>query len=183
VLELRQQHRLRLMPGPGDGTIRVHTYREGAAQKLGHDLILDVTQWSAQVDVGDDGAVASLAFEADPRSLEVLEGLHGLKPLSDKDRAEIRKNIDAKVLGGAPISFRSDSVEQDGVRLAVSGKLTVAGQTRPASYSLELSPDHRLTGTLSLTQSEFGIKPFRGLMGALKVRDDVEVVLDVAIRS
>jgi polyisoprenoid-binding protein YceI len=27
---------------PDSGTLRVHTYREGMAQKVGHDLIIDV---------------------------------------------------------------------------------------------------------------------------------------------
>jgi hypothetical protein len=31
--------------------------------------------------------------------------------------------------------------------------------------------------TIALTQSEWGIKPYRGLMGALKVRDEVEIAL------
>jgi hypothetical protein len=38
--------------------------------------------------------------------------------------------------------------------------------------------DGRVTGTAQLLQSEWGIKPYRGLMGALKVRDSVEVVFD-----
>jgi len=40
-----------------------------------------------------------------------------------------------------------------------------------------------VTGTVALTQSEWGIKPYRGLMGALKVRDSVEVVLDARVPS
>ena len=39
----------------------------------------------------------------------------------------------------------------------------------------------RVSATIPVTQSEWGIKPYRGLMGALKVRDDVEIVLDVAL--
>jgi hypothetical protein len=34
-----------------------------------------------------------------------------------------------------------------------------------------------------VTQSEWGIKPYRGMMGALKVRDTVEVVIDVALAA
>ena len=40
-----------------------------------------------------------------------------------------------------------------------------------------------LTSTLPVTQSEWGIKPYRGMMGALKVRDTLEVVLDVPLPS
>jgi hypothetical protein len=38
-------------------------------------------------------------------------------------------------------------------------------------------------GTLPVTQSEWGIKRYRGMMGALKVRDTIEVVLDVPLPS
>jgi hypothetical protein len=41
----------------------------------------------------------------------VREGLHGVKPLTDKDRGEIRKNIDEKILRGLDITFRSTAVE------------------------------------------------------------------------
>ena len=34
--------------------------------------------------------------------------------------------------------------------------------------------------TVPVVQTRWGIKPYRGLMGALKVRDDVEIVLDAA---
>ena len=43
------------------------------------------------------------------------------------------------------------------------------------------TPDGRLHGTIPLRQSDFGIKPYKGLMGALKVRDVVEIVVDVAV--
>lgn len=42
----------------------------------------------------------AIEVEADPSSLEVSEGLHGINPLSDADRMEIRQNIDDKVLRG-----------------------------------------------------------------------------------
>ena len=148
--------------GPADATLTVKTYREGVAAKVGHDLIIAVTRWSARI--GDDGAIE---LSADPRSLEIREGLHGAKPLSDRDRREILKNIDQKVLGGSPIEFRG-RVDTD----SVTGDLTMAGATRPVSA--ERTPDG---GRATLVQSEWGIKPYRGLMGALKVRDDVEVIV------
>ena len=143
--------------GPADATLTVKTYREGVAAKVGHDLVIVVGRWSARL--GDDGAVE---LSADPRSLEIREGLRGAKPLSDRDRREILKNIDEKVLGGAPIEYKGAA---DG-----SGELTMAGTTRP--LTVERTPDG---GRATITQSEWGIKPYRGLMGALKVRDEVEV--------
>jgi len=158
----------------------VKTYREGLAAKAGHDLIIDVRQWEATLEVGEDLSRSSLRLHADARSLYPREGLRGVKPFTDKDRDEVRKNIDERVLGGDPISFRSSAVEAacGGGRLSVRGELTIQGQSRPASFELSVDADGHVTGTAQLVQSDWGIKPYRGLMGALKVRDSLEVVFD-----
>jgi polyisoprenoid-binding protein YceI len=167
--------------GPDNATLQVRTFREGIASKAGHDLVIDVTRWEATVTVAEDAVQSTVELTADPRSLEVREGLHGIKPLTDKDRAEIRRNIDEKVLGDRPISFRSDAVEITGDGLSARGDLTMAGTTRPVSARLAVAPDGHVTGTIPLTQSDWGIKPYRGLMGALRVRDAVEVALDARL--
>src|SRR3954454_21084333 len=122
-------HRL----GPGNASLQVRTYREGVAAKAGHDLIIDVTRWEATVEVAEESGGSPIELTADPRSLEVREGLRGVKPLTDKDRLEIRRNIEAKVLSGHPIRFRSNSVllVDDGGRLTVEGELSMAGRARP----------------------------------------------------
>jgi polyisoprenoid-binding protein YceI len=167
--------------GPEDGSLVVKTYREGLAAKAGHDLVIEVTRWEATF----DSAAGTLELTADPRSLEVREGLRGVKPLTDRDRVEIRKNIDDKVLGAQPIEFRSSSMRlPDGPgTLAIEGELSMAGSTRPVTAQLDVGGDGRVTGTIALTQSAWGIKPYRGLMGALKVRDDVEVVVDARLHT
>jgi hypothetical protein len=70
-----------------------------------------------------------------------------------------------------------------GLGLTVRGELELAGTRRPASFELSAAADGRVRGTLPVTQSEWGIKPYRGMMGALKVRDTIEVVLDVPLSS
>jgi polyisoprenoid-binding protein YceI len=168
-------HRL----GPENASLQVKTYREGMAAKVGHDLVIDVTRWDATVDL----TASTVELNADPRSLEVREGVRGLKPLTDKDRSEIHRNIDEKVLRGQPIVFRSTAArlsEADG-QLVVEGQLTMAGTTRPVTLQLDVGADGRVGGTIPLTQSDWGIKPYRGLMGALKVRDGLEIVLDARL--
>ena len=170
--------------GPENASLQVNAYREGVGAKIGHDLVIDVTRWEATIDLAGDPARSSVRLTADPGSLEVREGLRGLKPLTDKDRAEIRKTIDAKVLGGSPISFTSRSVRGGpggDTALVVEGDLTLAGQTHPITAELAMTPDGRVSGTIPITQTTWGIKPYRGLMGALKVRDDVEVVIDARL--
>jgi polyisoprenoid-binding protein YceI len=161
--------------GPANGSLRVKTYREGVAAKVGHDLVLEVASWEATV---EDEAIE---LRADATSMRVLSGERGVKPLSDRDRDEIRKNIDEKILRRQPIEFHSTSVRRSGEQLAVEGELTLAGTTRPVSAELTRGADGRLTGTIPVVQSQWGIKPYRGLMGALKVRDDVEIVIDAPL--
>jgi polyisoprenoid-binding protein YceI len=169
--------------GPDTGSLVVKTYREGLAARAGHDLIIEVRQWGATLEVGEDLSQSTLELHADARSLYPREGLRGVKPLTDKDRDEVRRNIDGKVLGGERISFRSSAVEAAGDgRLLVRGELTIRGRSRPASFELSVGADGHATGTAQLVQSDWGIKPYRGLMGALKVRDSVEVVFDGVLR-
>jgi hypothetical protein len=168
--------------GADDGALQVRTYREGLAQRVGHDLVIDVGSWKASAEVGEDGTPSAVRLEADPRSLRVREGSHGVKPLSDGDRADIERTIDEKILGGRPIAFRSTAVESADGGLTVHGELELVGTKRQASFELSAG-DGRVRGTLPVTQSEWGIKPYRGMMGALKVRDTVEVVLDVPLPS
>jgi polyisoprenoid-binding protein YceI len=169
--------------GPENASLGVKTYREGIAAKAGHDLVIEVTRWQATVDIAEDFAQSRVEMSADPDSLQVREGLRGVKPLSDRDRAEIRKNIDEKVLGRHPISFRSTEMARadDGSRIRVSGDLQMAGTTRPLTFELDVASDGGVSATVPLVQSDWGIKPYRGLMGALKVRDSLEVVLEARL--
>jgi hypothetical protein len=157
--------------------LRVLIFREGVAARVGHDLVLDVARW--ELTAGDDPA--SFELTADPRSLAAVEGRGGVKPLTDRDREEIRRNIDRHVLRGLPIAFRSTAVrrEEDG-GLLVAGELTLAGVTRPLAARLEIGAGGLVTGTVAIVQSQWGIKPYRGMLGALKVRD--EVMVEVALR-
>jgi hypothetical protein len=159
--------------GPDDGSLIVKTYREGLAARAGHDLVLDVTRWRATLD--DD----RVTLTADPHSLRVREALHGVKPLTDRDRDEILRNIEEKVLGDEPITF-TGAVTDHGDHLHVDGELTLAGARRPKRTGVTVA-DGRATATIPLRQSEWDIQPYRGLMGTLRVRDEIEVVLDVRL--
>ena len=161
-----------MLLGPGNATLTVRTGRGGAAAKAGHDLLIEVTRWSATL---DDGVIE---LEADPRSLRVVEGTGGVSALDDDDKASIARRIDEDVLRGAPIVFRSTRVERAGSRLDVEGELELAGRRRPIAFALEVAADGRIAGSARLRQSDWGIKPFSALFGALKVADVVEVRVD-----
>ena len=79
----------------------------------------------------------------------------------------------------ATLQVGSTAVEAlDGGRLRVSGELTMNGNTHPLDFVLEVGPGGQVSGQATVTQSEWGIEPYSGLFGTLKVRDEVEVVAE-----
>ena len=166
--------------GPSDGTVRVKTGRQGMASKVGHDLTLEASNWKATLTVDGDPSRSEVKATIEPRSLEVTAATGGAKPVSDKDKKDIKKNISG-LLGNDSITFTSTSVEVKDSAVKAAGELSIAGQSRPVTLDLTTTPDGRLTGSMTLVQTQFGIKPFSAMMGALKVKDEVEVNLDVAL--
>ena len=160
--------------GPDNARLTVRTKRTGAASKAGHDLLIEVTSWSATLDPDADPA---LTLTVDPRSLRVLEGTGGIQSLDEDDKAGIGQTIDDEVLEGRPIEFRSTRLEP-GDPIRVEGELELHGERRPIAFELSPTVDGRLTGTAVVRQSEWGMKPYTALFGTLKVADEVEVAVD-----
>ena len=146
----------------------------------GHNLVIEVTSWEAMLELGEDPARTSIELTVDATSLRVREGQGGAQALGEDDKVEIQKAIDEDVLKRQDVRFRSTSVEcaDDGGRLRVQGDLTIVGETRPVAFDLVVGEDGEISAAAVVTQSAWGIKPYSALFGALKVVDDVEVVLD-----
>ena len=166
--------------GPANGTLLVRTGRTGAAAKAGHDLVIEVTEWKATLEIGADPAQNSLALDADAASLHVREGKGGMQALDEDDKASIRQTIDDEVLKGKGIVFRSSAVatDADGARIDVQGDLTLVGTSHAIAFDLVVGSDGRLSASAILRQTDWGIKPYSTLFGALKVADEVEVTFD-----
>lgn len=165
--------------GPSDGTVRVKTGREGMAAKAGHDLTFEAANWKATITIDDDPSRNEVTASIEPRSLEVKAATGGTKPVSEKDKREIAKNI-AGLLGNGSITFTSTSVAVQDTTVHAAGELSIAGKSRPITLDLTAASG-RLTGTTTVMQSEFGIKPYSAMLGALKVKDQVEIDLDVVL--
>ena len=77
-----------------------------------------------------------------------------------------------------PIEFRSTAIEPaEGGRATVAGDLTLAGTTHPVEFGLDVAAEGGIAGTVVVKQSDWGIKPYSALFGALKVKDEVEIEL------
>jgi polyisoprenoid-binding protein YceI len=168
--------------GPDAGRVLVKTGRAGMAARAGHDLTIEVTRWSAQVEVPPDGGVAAarVTAELDLGSLEVREGTGGVKPLTDGDRREIKKTM-SRILGGGTAGFASSKIIPSGAGGAIEGNLTLNGRSQPLRLEVAEPEPGRYRGSATVLQSAFGIKPYTGFFGALKLRDEVGVEFEVTL--
>ncbi len=168
--------------GPQSGRLLVKTARTGLGAKAGHDLTIEVTRWRGNVIVhAANPASSSVTVEADVDSLEVREGTGGVKPLSDADRADIKETLRVKILNTARhpvITFVSSQVSGTAQSFRIDGDLTIVGVTRPVTVEGQLAAG-RAQGSAVITQSRWGIRPYSAFLGALKLRDEVEVQFDI----
>lgn len=169
--------------GPQNGRLLVHTRRQGLAGSLGHDLTIEVTRWSAEADVGADLSAGHVSARVDLASLTVLEGRGGAMPLTSGNRRDIEKNSrKALDVGRFPEGvFESITISVSSSRVVVEGTLTLHGRSGRQHLELEEMASGRYRGHGAVVQSQFGITPTTAFFGALKVRDDVDVEVEVSL--
>lgn len=160
------------------GQLLVTTGVEGPAAKMGHRLRL-AFPWRATVRFADDAPV-SVELTADVADLEVLGGEGGVKGLSGPEKAiaasNATKTLDAKK--HPHITFRADEIAATAVGYRLTGTLHVHGTERPRVVDLtaeDLGTAWRLSCKAVVRHSDFGVKPYSMMLGALKVADEVEV--------
>jgi polyisoprenoid-binding protein YceI len=160
----------------------LRTSRDGLAATAGHDLTIEVTRWSGELTVAEDSVPAALDVRIDMTSLVVRSGTGGVKPLTDRDKREIASTA-RKTLGADrhPEATFGDAKFEPGANGGgtVSGTLTLAGRSAPVRLEVTRTGDGRYHVTGTVVQSDFGVKPYRGFFGALKVSDPVQVEADV----
>ena len=180
--------------GPASGRVLVKTGRAGLAAKAGHDLTLEIIDWQARGTTPGEagGGVADATVTADLGlgSLTVREGTGGAKPLTDRDRRDIQDQV-RKILGDAaragfasqriiPSSTSSSGAPSAG---AIEGTLTMHGVSRGVRLQVTSPEPGRYRGTATVRQTDFGITPYSGFFGALKLQDEVTVEFEVRIEG
>ena len=166
-----------------EGRITLQTSRDGLAAQAGHDLTIDVGTWSGELVIGADLAPSGLDVRVELGSLIVRAGTGGIKPLTDRDKREILATA-RKVLSAdrhPEVSFTASSFSPAADGGVIDGTLTLAGRSGPLRLDVrEIGPD-RYVATATVRQTNFGIKPYSGFLGALKVSDEVAVDVEVGL--
>ncbi len=156
----------------------VFTFKDGLLSKVAHDLKLSVTRFSVDIDLGE----LVVKAELDARSLRVVHAVQGDKAaraaLSDADKEKIAAQIQKEVLHAErhpriAFSSRRVSARHDG-GYSISGDLNLHGTTRSISFESRIEGQQQVA-EVELHQPDYGIVPFKAMLGTLKVKPNVRV--------
>ena len=171
------------------GNLYVYTFKEGLLSKLAHDLLIDVTDFKVNLEVPEAGFTSgNLELEIQANSLKVVCALKDgerTDALKDKDIADIEKDMGGKVLHPdkyPTATFRSKSIlEKDG-GYKINGDLSLHGVTKTIDFDIDTNGES-LKGMITLLQKDYGIKPFKAMMGTLKIKNEINIGFDLSLNK
>ncbi|MEQ1503703.1 MAG: YceI family protein [Myxococcota bacterium] len=160
----------------------VYAFKEGLLSAVGHDVKLAVNVWKLET---DDGGTLVATF--DPKTLAVVaamkDGAENPSALSDKDKRTIEGYVRDDILEARrfpQIRFTATGVEpdDDGTGFVIAGDLLLHGRTRSITVAVRRKAD-RWVSRVKVNQVDFGITPFRAMLGALRIQATIEVEVEV----
>jgi polyisoprenoid-binding protein YceI len=166
--------------------VEIHTGKGGLLGFAGHDHVIRAG--------AVHGRVVYSSAHPDSSSVEIVIPSDSLTVLTPPDTAEIRQVTVAMreaVLDVAhypEIRIATTSVAARDSGFLLTANLTLRGQTRPIRVAVHavIGPDTlRASGSFTVKQTDFGIRPYRGGPGGtVRVADQIELQFEiVAVRK
>jgi hypothetical protein len=161
----------------------VFTFKEGLLSPIAHDLRLRITRFSLEVDATASSVVARFDTNSLLVDCPMKEGIENPSDLSASDKHKIAVQIRDDVLHGsqhpeAVFCSRTVTARADG-GYDLEGELTLHGVTRALGACRTRVVAGRQQLELRLHQPDFGITPYRAMLGTLKIQADVTIRITV----
>jgi polyisoprenoid-binding protein YceI len=169
--------RLELLP---DTRVLVDLRATGLLRAVGHDPTLVARPEATAVEL--DGETASVSLRFPVRDIEPP------RDISESDRDKMRENmlsrdvLDASRFPAIEVRARYAGTREGGT---LDGDLVVRGRPNPFSMPVRVAKEGEVlvaTGTWEGTLNGLGIKPFKALLGALKLKDWIRLRLEARLR-
>jgi polyisoprenoid-binding protein YceI len=155
-------------------TITIHAHKSGLFSGFAHDHVITAPIASGTL----DAKAMTIQITVASKQMKVVD-----PGISEKDRTEIQTTmLGPKVLDPEKypeIRFQSSRIEKTGDQhYRVTGKLDLHGASRELSFDVTGGPD-RYQGKTKFKQTDFGIEPISLGGGTIKVKDELEIEIDV----
>lgn len=164
---------------------KIYVWKAGIASGFAHDHIMSVEDFKGQVVYDEKNPSKSSVFiKVEAKSLKVMDA-----KVKASDKRKIKKSMDSEevlnVKKYPKITFKSTKVEVKSASqnlLKVTGKMSLFGRTRTISFPVTVRKKGgklTATGAFKLRQTDYGMKPYSALLGAIKVKDVVDVKFSI----
>lgn len=138
-----------------------------------------------------DAPISAGWFDETTKAVQLTVDATKMRVLDPSMPADRRAHVQANMVGPAvldvakypAIEFRSTAVTVDaGGSFKVVGNLTLHGQTRAETVTVQPAGANHFTGKATVRQTDFGITPIRIAAGTVRVKDDVDISFDITLR-
>ena len=181
VVQVEKIHNARYNDINSSIFVRVYKDPKSLGSFFGHDHVILAHGWEGQV-IWKESEPHNCHFEfqvpvhfleADPDTLRAKVGFEDR--LSSKEKKQFQENMFSESQLWAQkhphinFSATSCSVQDDNVR--ITGKIKIRGKTVPIETTMKITTEKGLSiqGSFHLNQTSFGITPYSGLMGSIKL--------------
>jgi polyisoprenoid-binding protein YceI len=151
---------------------------------------VEVKNFSGKIEVSErDETRIAVEVESETKSLTNVD--EGMTEFERKEFHNVLNNLVLESDKFPKIKFVSASVSDarksgETRTFTLNGDLTMRDTTKRVSFpvAVTIAKDQlRATGEASLKQSDYGIKPYSGKLGLIKIGDDVKINFEIVAKS
>ena len=157
--------------------LTVFAYKTGVFSFAAHDHDISAPIAGGQVNESEQNP--SVTLRVNTKDMKVLDPKE-----SEKNRAKIQRDMQTKVLAieqYPTIEFTSAKIMKTGDHWTVEGILALHGQSKPVTVTVNRTGPH-YTGEAKLKQTDFDITPISVAGGTVKVKDEIKVTFEIALK-
>jgi polyisoprenoid-binding protein YceI len=162
--------------------LEVDVFRAGLLKMMGHDHNIAAKTFSGEIRLNSVNIESSsVTLNVDSASLVVLDD----PGVPEKDRKQVQETmLGAEVLNVKDfpkIQFHSTGlshIAKTGEDFTLAGRLRIHGVEKEITFPVHIRRENHLlraTGSVTLTQTDFGIKPVKAALGSVRVKDQIMV--------
>lgn len=169
--------------------LEVRVYRDGPMQQLGHNHVITSDALDGVIELRDPRPQTGFALELPLASLVVDDpaaragaGTEFAAPVPEKDRAgTVHNMLGPAVLDAARqavLHLTADGISGGPADYVARVRVGLRGEARVIEVPLTVSFESdrlRIHASMRLHHADLGLVPFSVALGALRVRDDIEI--------